>query len=183
MADPFVGEIRLFAGSYAPEGWALCNGATLPVADYQLLFAVIGTTYGGNGTSNFVLPDLRSRIPVSRGTSSAGTPYVLGQASGAETVTLQQTQIPLHTHNLMADSAAATGGSPANNYLAQSVNTSGGTNADAHYFSATAPAPDTFQLNGNAVALAGQSVAHQNLMPGCCINLIIALNGLYPQSQ
>lgn len=146
MSDQFVGEVRTFAGSYAPSGWALCNGATLPIANNEVLYSLIGTTYGGDGQTKFNLPDLRSRIPIGTGTSSAGAAYKLGQTAGTETVVLQQAQIPLHAHNLMANSAAATTGDPTNNYLAQSANSSGGTNADAHYLSFAAPVPNVFQL-------------------------------------
>lgn len=183
MSDQFVGEVRIFAGSFAPTGWALCNGGSLPIANNEVLYTLIGTTYGGDGQSNFKLPDLRSRIPVGSGTSAAKTPYTLGQTAGTETVALQQTQIPLHTHNLMANSAAASTGNPTNNFLAQSANSNGGANADAHYFSAAAPAPEVIQLNPNAVAAAGQNVAHPNVMPSCCVNFIIALTGYYPQFQ
>jgi microcystin-dependent protein len=183
MSDQFIGEVRIFAGSYAPSGWALCDGSSLPVANNEVLYSLIGTIYGGDGRSNFNLPDLRSRIPIGTGTSSAGTPYELGQTAGTETVVLQQAQIPLHLHNLMATSAAATTGDPTNNCLAQSANSSGGTNADAHYLSSAASAPDLFQLNLSAVATAGQSAAHPNVMPSYCVNFIIALTGIYPQFQ
>jgi microcystin-dependent protein len=183
MSDQFVGEVRIFAGSYAPSGWALCNGGSLPIAGNEELYSLIGTIYGGDGHSNFNLPDLRSRIPVGTGASAAGTLYKLGQTAGTETVVLQQAQIPLHVHNLMANSSAATTGDPTNNYLAQSANSSGGTNADAHYLSSAVSAPTVFQLNTNAVATAGQSAAHPNVMPSYCVNFIIALTGFYPQFQ
>jgi microcystin-dependent protein len=183
MSDQFVGEVRLFAGSYPPSGWALCNGGSLPIATNQELYSLIGVTYGGDGRTNFNLPDLRSRLPVGTGTSSAGTPYKLGQTAGSETVVLQTAQIPLHGHNLLANPSAASTGDPTNNYLAQSANSSGGANADAHYLSSAVSAPTAVQLNGNAVAFTGQSAAHPNVMPSYCVNFIIALTGFYPQFQ
>src|SRR5205085_5882030 len=102
MSQPYIGEIRLFAGNFPPAGWMLCQGAILPISEYETLFNLIGTTYGGDGQSTFALPDLQSRIPVHQGTGSAGTPYTLAQTGGVEQVTLTTQQIPSHTHTFLA---------------------------------------------------------------------------------
>ena len=181
MSDQAVGEIRIFAGNYAPEGWALCNGQTLSIQNYEVLYSLLGTTYGGDGVSNFGLPDLRSRIPLGVGKSGAGTTYALGVKGGTESVSLSLAQIPAHTHTLMANSSASTTASPGNNCLAVSVNSSGGTNADAHYVAASATVVETLLLSSNAISFAGSNASHANIMPSSCVNFIIALQGIYPQ--
>jgi microcystin-dependent protein len=183
VSDQCYGEIRIFAGNYAPEGWALCDGSVLPITGNEALYSLLGTAYGGDGVKTFGLPDLRGRIPIGQGKSPAGTTYPLGQKVGTETVVLDQTQVPAHTHTLMASSTAAGSGAPSGNYLATSVNSSGGTNADAHYLSATAPVAKTYLLNANSIVLAGGSAPHQNIMPSLCVNFIIALQGVYPEFQ
>src|SRR6266699_1246250 len=100
MSDPFIGEIRMFGGNFAPNGWAFCSGQTLPISEYDTLFTLIGTTYGGDGQSTFALPDLRGRLPVHQGTSTGGT-FTLGEAAGVETITLTLQQIPAHTHSFV----------------------------------------------------------------------------------
>src|SRR5690348_4194011 len=115
MANNFVGEIRMFAGNFAPAGWMLCNGQLLPIAENETLFQLIGTTYGGDGQSTFALPDLRGRLPL-----HFGNAYVLAQAGGVETVTLTTPQIPAHTHALMASTSAGTENAPSNNVTAAS---------------------------------------------------------------
>ena len=177
MSDQAVGEIRIFAGNYAPQGWALCDGSLLPIANYQMLFSLIGTTYGGNGTVNFALPDLRRRVPV----GVSGTNHALGNAGGAEYVTLTKEQMPVHTHYPMATSANATTSDPTGNLLAKTVNSAGGTNQDAMYLKINAPTIKTGALNGATVAYAcSGDLPHDNLMPSFVINFIIALDGYYP---
>src|SRR6478672_8078884 len=111
MAQPYVGEIRMFAGNFAPAGWMFCEGQLLPISEYETLFNLIGTTYGGDGQSTFALPDLRGRIPM-----HPGNGHVQGERAGAETVTLTTSQIPVHNHALLATSAVGTQSSPAGNY-------------------------------------------------------------------
>lgn len=115
MAQPFIGEIRMFGSNFAPAGWMFCNGQTLSIAQYTALFSLIGTTYGGNGTSTFNLPDLRGRLPVHQGQGPGLSFYTIGQAAGVETVALNSTQMPQHSHALMASTATATLSSPTNN--------------------------------------------------------------------
>lgn len=183
MSDPCVGEIRMFAGSFAPVGWALCQGQTLPINGNEALYSLLGTTYGGDGKSTFGLPDFRSRIPVSQGTAASGTTYTLGNNGGTETVTLQPTQMPSHTHTLMAANVSATSTTPANNLMAQAVNNNGGTNQDIMYLQPNAPIITTLPLSQTAVGPAGYSQPHTNIMPCSTVNYIISLQGIYPQLQ
>lgn len=168
--DQYLGEIRMFAGNFAPVGWALCNGSLLSIAQYDALFALIGTTYGGNGQTTFALPDLRGRIPIHMGQNpSTGTTYNLGQAGGVETVTLTSQQMPAHTHQVYATTADGTQSSPANGLWAKS--------ALNEYSTATAPVT---AMAANAVVPVGGNQPHDNIMPYQCINFIIATEGLWP---
>jgi len=184
MSDQCVGEIRMFAGNYAPEGWALCDGTLLPLSGNEALYSLIGVIYGGNGTSDFGLPDLRGRLPIGMGQSQVSkTVYAPGQSGGTETVLVTADQLPTHTHNLMASSAPGSSGSPENNYLATSAN-SGGTGAqDAHYLTPSVTVAGTYTLNQQTIGEAGGNAAHANIMPSYCVNFIIALQGVYPQFQ
>jgi microcystin-dependent protein len=174
MASPFVGEIRLFAGSFAPEGWALCNGQSQTISANEALYSLIGTTYGGDGVSTFNLPDLRGRVPVNMGTGGGGT-YVIGQMAGVESVTLTAQQMPGHSHPLYATSAGTQQASPANALPAPTNSSQAGTmlygNGAA---SLTSLAPQTVTANP------GAGLPHDNLQPYVAINFIIALYGLYP---
>ena len=170
MSIPFVAEIRLFSFNIAPKGWAFCNGALLSIVQNQALFALIGTYYGGNGTSTFALPDLRSRVPLHMGTSPGGT-YTIGESAGAENVTLLTTQIPSHNHLLQAVNAAGGTKKPSNNSLAQSGTTypryaSGGSNV--------------VTLNPASIQPAGSTNPHTNIQPYLAMNYCIALTGLFP---
>ena len=170
--EPYVGEIRMFGGNFAPLGWQLCDGSLLSIAEYDLLFALIGTTYGGDGQTTFRVPDLRGRIPLHTGQNPATrTTYPLGSMAGSETVTLTAQQMPAHTHAATAISNATTNvASPqgalwANGPQVYSTN-----------------APNT-AMAADAVALAGGSQPHDNMMPYQCINFIISLYGIYPQQN
>src|SRR5690242_6047731 len=112
MAQPYVGEVRMFAGNFAPAGWMFCSGQLLPISEYETLFNLIGTTYGGDGQSTFQLPDLQSRVPIHQGTSPQGTNRVIGETGGVEEVTLTVQQIPQHTHAFMASTQTGTDSSP-----------------------------------------------------------------------
>lgn len=177
MSDPFVGQIMLFAGNFAPTGWFLCAGQTLAIQQYAALFAIIGTTYGGNGVTTFNLPDLRSRVPVGAnlgGNPPGLTPYALGEPAGVENVTLLQTQIPAHTHLVSASSNSGDQVSPANNYIATGVDSQGGS---VTAFTANAP---NVHLNTNALTLVGGSQPHTNIQPVLGCNYIIAYIGVFP---
>lgn len=171
--DSYVGDIRLFAGTYAPRGWVLCNGALLSISDYQTLFTLIGTTYGGDGQTTFAVPDLRGRVPVGQGVGPGLAPRVIGQVYGSESVTLLAAQMPQHSHVPSATTAAATSPQPGGMLFAQ-------TGVDNLYgpVPATDPKPET--MAPNAVSTAGGSQAHDNIMPSMAINYIIAVVGVFP---
>ena len=183
MSDQYLGEIRLFAGNYAPEGWNLCDGTAFPISGNEALYAVLGTTYGGNGTTTFAVPDFRGRVPISSGTGNGLTPRVLGQGGGTETVVLQEAQMPAHTHNLVASTANGTTSltTPTGaNVLAKPINTVGGTTVDLRYIAPATATASTFNLAAPAVSSAGQNTAHANIMQSVPLTFIIATAGLYP---
>lgn len=168
MAQPYVGEIRMFAGSFAPAGWAFCDGQLLAISENETLFQLIGTTYGGDGQSTFGLPDLRGRVPVHQGTSSAtGTTYALAEQGGVEQVTLTVQQIPTHSHTPLALGANGNQASPSNGTWAGS---------QAKQFSSGAPNT----LVGGTSATAGGSQPHDNMMPFLTISFILSLIGIFP---
>ena len=166
MAQPYVGEIRMFAGTYAPLGWELCHGQQLSISENDVLFQLIGTTYGGDGVESFALPDLRGRIPVHQGQG-----FPLGSAEGVEEVTLSIQQIPVHSHPVLAvGDRPGDQSNPAGNVLAQSF-------AVTPYLNES---PGAGRLNPAAVVAAGGSQPHTNLQPYLCVNFIISLVGLFP---
>ncbi|WP_431470556.1 phage tail protein [Sphingosinithalassobacter sp. LHW66-3] len=164
MAQPYLGEIRMFAGNFAPAGWMLCEGQLIPISENETLFQLIGTTYGGDGQSTFQLPDLRGRVPIHMGDG-----FILAETGGAEEVTLTASQIPMHTHNLVGSSGNGSQSSPLNNYLASST-------LVRPYASET---PDTL-LAATSIGATGGSQPHTNMQPYLCINFIISLFGLFP---
>jgi microcystin-dependent protein len=166
---PFIGEIRMFAGNFAPAGWAFCDGTTLPISENDTLFLLIGTTYGGDGETTFNLPDLRGRAPIHMGTGSSGTTYQLGESGGVESVTLTTSQIPQHTHALQATTATGTQPNPGGNVLANSQ-------GPQPYIQ---EGPDG-NLDAQALSTAGGSQPHDNLQPYLGINFILSLFGTYP---
>jgi microcystin-dependent protein len=164
MAQPYVGEIRMFAGNFAPAGWMFCEGQLLPISEYETLFNLIGTTYGGDGQSTFALPDLRGRIPLHQGNS-----YVLAQTGGAEDITLTVNQIPSHSHPLLASLDAGIESSPVGHVLAS-------TNVVRTY----AAAPGAALLAPQAASSTGGSQPHSNFQPYLCVDFIISLFGIFP---
>ena len=165
-----VGEIRLFAGSFAPAGWMFCEGQTLPISENDVLFQLIGTTYGGDGEETFNLPDLRGRLPIHQGTGGSGT-YTLGERAGVETVTLTVQQMPVHTHALLATANPASAVAPAGRALATaaaSTITPYGSDNPAGTLAPQAVGPD------------GGSQPHSNFQPYLCVNFIISLFGVFP---
>ena len=162
MSDPYIGEIRMFGGSFAPLGWLFCQGQLLSISDYDVLFNLIGTTYGGDGQNTFALPDLQSRIPVHQGSG-----YLLGQAGGVETVTLNGNQNPVHTHQPVAAAVAASQ-SPNSNFWASYPN---------NWYSSQPPAAP---MAANALNVAGGNQPHENMSPYQVINFILATEGIYP---
>jgi microcystin-dependent protein len=168
-AQPYVGEIRIFAGNFAPAGWMFCEGQTLPISENDVLFQLIGTTYGGDGESTFNLPNLASRIPVHMGTGPDGTTYQIGEMAGTEQETLTVQQIPNHTHALLGSTDAATKGNPSGAILGQSAQVSYMFETDA-----------ALAMNANSITPAGGSQPHENTQPFLCMNYIISLFGVFP---
>jgi microcystin-dependent protein len=171
MAQPYVGEIRMFAGNFPPNGWMFCEGATLPISENDVLFQLIGTTYGGDGESTFNLPNLASRVPIHMGTAPSGNTYQIGEAAGTEAVTLSVQQIPNHSHPMLGTLDTATSFTATGNVLAA---TTGATT-----FAYGTDNPLT-ALNANAVTPQGGSQPHENTQPFLCINFIISLFGVFP---
>ena len=164
MAQPYVGEIRMFGGNFAPAGWAFCAGQLLPITENETLFNLIGTTYGGDGQTTFALPDLRGRLPIHQGNG-----FVLAETGGAEQVTLTVSQIPVHTHPLMASASVGTVANPANAVPAQSPSIA--------IYESDAPGAG---LNAAAISPLGGSQPHNNFQPYLCVSFIISLFGIFP---
>jgi microcystin-dependent protein len=164
MAQPYVGEIRMFAGNFPPAGWMFCDGSQLAISENETLFQLIGTTYGGDGQSTFGLPDLRGRLPLHWGNA-----FNLAQADGSEEVTLTGQQIPVHTHPFLANGAAGTDAVPTNNVLA------GSPNVNLFREAATGVALSTLGMGQ-----VGGSQPHTNFQPYLCVDFIISLFGIFP---
>lgn len=173
MSDPIVGEIRPFAGNYAPVGWHLCDGTLLDINTYQALYSLIGTTYGGNGSTTFGLPDFRGRLPVGQGTGGGLTPRTLGQSFGSETVTITAAQQAAHSHGWMASSTVSSLTNPAGNLI-------GATASEQFFDTVTDPTKITPLLATACGNSDGQGAPHANVMPSTALNFIICLNGIYP---
>ena len=171
MAQPYVGEIRMFAGNFPPVGWLFCDGQQLPISENETLFQLIGTTYGGDGQSTFNLPNLQSRIPLHFGTGPDGVTYTLAEAAGVESVTLTTQQIPIHSHPLTASLTQATDPNPAANVLGESRP---GTSS---FYQDVAANP----MANTAIQPVGGSQPHENCQPFLCVNFIISLFGIFPQ--
>jgi microcystin-dependent protein len=164
MAQPYVGEIRMFGGNFPPAGWMFCEGQLLPISEYETLFNLIGTTYGGDGQSTFALPDLRGRLPI-----HFGNGFILAQMGGAEEITLTTNQIPAHTHSFLACGSTATGANPQNSVNDQNT---------AVLMYTAGSASDNF--NPGAIGPAGGSQPHSNFQPYLCVDFIISLFGIFP---
>src|SRR5690242_5623404 len=166
MAQPYVGEIRMFAGNFAPAGWNFCEGQLLPISENETLFNLIGTTYGGDGQSTFALPDLRGRIPLHQGSGST-----LAETGGAETITLTQSQIPAHGHAFLGTNGTASTNAPASNTFAQSTGST--------VFPYGTDQPLT-TLSPSSISSVGGSQPHDNFQPYLCVDFIISLFGIFP---
>lgn len=168
MSEPFIGEIRMFAGNFAPRGWAFCNGELLAISSNTALFSLLGVAFGGDGRTTFGLPDLRGRMPMHAGMGPGLTPRSLGARGGVETVTLTTAQLPSHSHALIGTSATPTTAAPTDAQLP--------TGTSRVYGSGAADAP----LAASSIQSAGGSSAHENMPPYLTVNFIIALQGIYP---
>ncbi|HEU0121792.1 MAG TPA: tail fiber protein [Bryobacteraceae bacterium] len=165
MSEPFLGQLMLVPYDFAPKGWALCNGQLLPIAQNSALFSLLGVTYGGNGTTNFALPDLRGRVPISSGQGPGLANYVLGEPGGEESITLTTPEIPAHTHAVACYNGDAETSSPVNNLLANST--------------AYASTPDA-AMAATMIGSSGENQPHGNMQPYLPMNWIIALAGIFP---
>ncbi|HSS22806.1 MAG TPA: tail fiber protein [Pyrinomonadaceae bacterium] len=164
MAQPYVGEIRMFAGNFAPAGWMFCEGQLLPISEEETLFNLIGTTYGGDGQSTFALPDLRGRVPIHMGNG-----FILAETGGVESVTLTTQQTPAHNHAFLVSTALVNANTPQNNVLGQCA-------AIQMYIQQ----PPSVSLSNNALTLDGGSQPHDNFQPYLCVDFIISLFGIFP---
>lgn len=164
MAQPYVGEIRMFAGNFAPAGWNFCEGQLLPISENETLFNLIGTTYGGDGQSTFALPDLRGRIPIHQGNG-----FNLAETGGAEEITLTVSQIPAHSHPMLATTNPATTPNPGNAVFASGV-------ISEQYWGD----PPSGSASPQAISAVGGSQPHTNFQPYLCVNFIISLFGIFP---
>ncbi len=177
MSDQFVGEIRLFAGNYAPEGWAFCDGTVLTISGHDTLYAVLGVTYGGDGITNFALPDLRSRAPMHQGQGTGLTNRIIGSKFGSETATVSINQLASHSHTFVASSGSANLQTISGNVLAVTPTSDN--------FYVAEPTDPTLKINlvNGVVSNTGGGGLHDNRMQYLALNYIIALNGYFPQQQ
>jgi microcystin-dependent protein len=169
MAQPYVGEIRMFAGNFAPAGWMFCEGQLLPISENETLFQLIGTTYGGDGEATFALPDLRGRLPIHQGQGPGTSNRQLAETGGSEEVTLTVQQLPIHTHPLLVNAGAGAANSPTNHVLASSPS--------IDLYRESSP---SVQLAPTSVGPVGGSQPHSNFQPYLCIDFIISLFGIFP---
>lgn len=164
MAQPYVGEIRMFAGNFAPAGWMFCDGQLLPISENETLFQLIGTTYGGDGESTFALPQLQSRIPIHQGNG-----FILAETGGAEEITLTVNQIPAHTHPLLASGD-----------VGDQINLANALTSNSNGVIPYIEDPPSVNMNPGAIGPVGGSQPHTNFQPYLCINFIISLFGIFP---
>lgn len=173
MGTPYIGEIRLFAGSFAPTGWAFCNGQLMPISENDALFTLLGTTFGGDGQETFGLPDLRGRVPIHKSAN-----FIVGEAAGTESVTLTTQQIPVHNHVGLATASNGSQASPVGAVLAQPATT--GQVIDPKAYSTD---PPVVQLPAQAIGPVGGSQPHENMQPYLVVSFIISLYGIFPQQN
>jgi microcystin-dependent protein len=172
MGQPYIGEIRMFAGNFAPVGWSFCSGQLLPISENGALFTLIGTTYGGDGEETFALPNLQSRVPLHMGTGPDGTNYQIGEMAGTEQETLTTQQIPNHSHVELASNSAATSQDPTGRVLALPNSAQ----PNLLFWGS-----DSFAaMNSQAIQPAGGSQPHENCQPFLCVNFIISMFGVFP---
>jgi microcystin-dependent protein len=175
--NPFIGQILMVAFNFAPVGWALCNGQLLSIAQNNALFALLGTTYGGDGISNFALPNLQSRVAIHQGQGPGLSSYSLGSTGGSENVTLIATQIPTHNHLINVNNTPGTAANPTNSIQAEAAT---GDPRNPSLISQFTSAAATGTMAPNAVSMAGGSQPHANIQPYLTMNFIIALQGIFP---
>jgi microcystin-dependent protein len=174
--QPFIGEIRLFAGTFAPVGWLMCDGSAQPIPGNETLYTLIGTTFGGDGVTTFNMPDLRGRVPLGQGMSTSGTMYSMGQVGGTETAMLATANLPPHGHNMVTSTAAGDNADPTGRVLAVAP-------TDCKFYFAAPSAPPTALNSGHMLAGGGGGQPHQNLQPYQALGYIIATVGLFPSQS
>ncbi|PZF74453.1 phage tail protein [Taibaiella soli] len=174
MDNVYVGEIRIFSMGFAPKGWALCNGQLLSIQQNQALFSLLGTTYGGNGTTTFQLPDMRGRVALNSGRAQSGTIYNLGENAGTENVTLQINNLPMHNHVVAAITTPGTIGNPVGGFFANSQD------ATFNGVPVYVPSGQNVIMNPGAITNTGGNQPHNNMQPSLVTNFCIALQGVYP---
>jgi microcystin-dependent protein len=182
MTSPFVAEIRIFAGNFAPTGWALCNGQLMPISQNTALFSLLGTTYGGDGKSTFALPNLQGSAPMQPGQGPGLSLRDLGETGGEQAVTLIQTEMPAHSHFMQATATQATTASAAGNMLAMATagGGKGGGGSNINMYSTTTSGGSLVQMNLLELSVTGSSLPHNNLPPYLGLTFIIALQGVFP---
>ena len=181
MSNPFLGEIRIFGGNFNPRGWAFCQGQLLPISQNDALFALIGTTYGGDGQVTFGLPDMRGRVLIGQGTGPSLSSYVVGQESGTETVTITSNTMPTHSHSTIAYNTPATSSGPAGLVMAKTPpQVPGSPQNSLWYLNPAVGAPIATTLPADTLSNSGGSQPHDNLAPFLALNYIIALEGVFP---
>jgi microcystin-dependent protein len=174
MSDAYTGEIRMFAGNYAPQRWMLCYGQIMAIAGEEALFSLLGSTYGGDGRSSFGIPDMRGRIPLHHGQGPSLTPRLQGQLLGLETVTLDLSQIPPHSHKMQCSTNPASSSDPTQMVLAEVA-------ADRKLYDTTLESSKIVEMENDAIEDAGSDAAHSNMMPVMGLNFIMCRSGIYPQ--
>ena len=178
MSQHFIGDVALFGGNFPPLGWAFCQGQLLDISQYTPLFALIGTTYGGDGVTTFALPNLQGRFPIHQGQGGGLSNYVIGEMAGASSVALTSAQIPAHTHQVFASSAVATTNDPTGNVPAKPVQVGGSNTVNAF-----AVPGATVPMSAGAISPTGASLPHDNMQPYLGMNYIIALQGIFPSQN
>jgi microcystin-dependent protein len=173
MSDNFIGEVRMFAGTFPPSGWAFCSGQLIPISENDALFTLLGTTYGGDGQETFALPDLQGRVPVHAGTGQDGINYVIGERAGVESVSLTVNQIPSHNHTPIANSNAGTLSNPGG-----ATWSAAGTGEQCY---SQPPNPPASTLHVGGILPTGGSQPHENMAPFLVVSFIIALFGVFPR--
>jgi microcystin-dependent protein len=177
LMDSYIGTIMLFAGNFAPRGWALCQGQLLPIAQNSALFSILGTAFGGNGQTNFALPDLRGRVPVGTGQGPGlSNNWQQGMTDGTETVTLVANEMPMHNHNVMVSAGDADSPTAGGNYLAKANANLSGDEVTVNTYNGS----PSVALGGNSVSVSGGNQPHPNIQPSLGINYIICLEGIFP---
>jgi len=169
MSQPYIGEIRMFGGNFAPAGWMLCQGQIISIAENETLFNLIGTTYGGNGQDTFALPNLASRVPVCQGQGPGLSPYPMGQMGGVEAVAVTSNQMPQHSHAMLSTTS-----------IANATSAAGAVPAQTSTFDFYQSSPPSGAMAATAVQSVGGSQPHDNLQPYLCVNFIISLYGIFP---